>query len=115
MAKSQEHLIGLLLGRGGRLAPRVRDARPAHGRGHRTGRHRSTTCRTERVTIEPFNLRDKPRYDLVIDRLAHWYYHPREWLKKVALDGRRLPAQQPVHVPVHGEALGATAPCCASA
>ncbi len=40
---------------------------------------------TERVTIEPFNLRDKPRYDLVIDRLAYWYYHPREWLKKVAL------------------------------
>src|SRR3712207_7232342 len=38
-----------------------------------------------RVTIEPFNLRDKPRHDLVIDRLAHWYYHPREWLKKVAL------------------------------
>ena len=26
-----------------------------------------------------------PRYDLVIDRLAYWYYHPREWLKKVAL------------------------------
>ena len=22
---------------------------------------------------------------LVIDRLAHWYYHPREWLKKAAL------------------------------
>jgi hypothetical protein len=39
----------------------------------------------ERITIEPFNLRDTPRYDLVIDRLAYWYYHPREWLKKVAL------------------------------
>jgi hypothetical protein len=39
----------------------------------------------ERVTIEPFDLRDKPSYDLVIDRLAYWYYHPREWLKKVAL------------------------------
>jgi hypothetical protein len=39
----------------------------------------------ERVTIEPFNLRYKPRYDLVIDRLAYWYYHPREWLKKAAL------------------------------
>ena len=38
-----------------------------------------------RVTIEPFNLRDKPRHDLVIDRLAYWYYHPREWLKKIAL------------------------------
>jgi hypothetical protein len=40
---------------------------------------------TERITIEPFSLRDKPRYDLVIDRLAYWYYHPREWLKKIAL------------------------------
>jgi hypothetical protein len=39
----------------------------------------------ERINIEPFNLRYKPRYDLVIDRLAYWYYHPREWLKKVAL------------------------------
>ena len=39
----------------------------------------------ERITIEPFGLRDRPRYGLVIDRLAYWYYHPREWLKKVAL------------------------------
>ncbi|MDQ6850583.1 MAG: hypothetical protein M3070_11610 [Actinomycetota bacterium] len=39
----------------------------------------------ERVTIEPFDLRTRPRYGLVIDRLAYWYYHPREWLKKVAL------------------------------
>src|SRR5690242_20810405 len=39
----------------------------------------------ERITIEPFNLRDKPRYELVIDRLAYWYYVPREWLKKAAL------------------------------
>jgi hypothetical protein len=40
---------------------------------------------TERITIEPFDLRSRPRYDLVIDRLAYWYYHPREWLKKAAL------------------------------
>jgi hypothetical protein len=39
----------------------------------------------ERITIEPFGLRDRPRYQLVIDRLAYWYYVPREWLKKVAL------------------------------
>jgi hypothetical protein len=39
----------------------------------------------ERMTIEPFDLRSTPRHDLVIDRLAYWYYHPREWLKKVAL------------------------------
>ncbi len=40
---------------------------------------------TERITIEPFNLRAVPRHSLVIDRLAHWYYVPREWLKKAAL------------------------------
>ena len=39
----------------------------------------------ERITIEPFRLRYRPRYALVIDRLAYWYYVPREWLKKVAL------------------------------
>jgi hypothetical protein len=51
--------------------------RDAAGRRH--------TFATERLTIEPFWLRAKPRTDLVIDRLAYWYYHPREWLKKVAL------------------------------
>jgi len=40
---------------------------------------------TERMTIEPFSLRDRARQELVIDRLAYWYYHPREWLKKAAL------------------------------
>ena len=35
--------------------------------------------------MEPFDLRAKPRHDLVVDRLAYWYYLPREWLKKVAL------------------------------
>jgi len=40
---------------------------------------------TERLTIEPFWLRSRPRTDLVIDRLAYWYYHPREWLKKIAM------------------------------
>ena len=40
---------------------------------------------TERVHISPFNLRDQARHEVVIDRLAYWYYHPREWLKKVAL------------------------------
>jgi hypothetical protein len=39
----------------------------------------------ERMTIEPFDLRSAARQDVVIDRLAYWYYHPREWLKKVAL------------------------------
>src|SRR6478609_5068292 len=46
---------------------------------------------TERLTIEPFDLRQPVRTELVIDRLAHWYYHPREWLKKAALvDGTYL-------------------------
>jgi hypothetical protein len=79
-----EHTIGLLLGTeedwprafetlAGRLGAVVDGA----GTRHR--------IRTERVTIEPFNLRDHPKHALVIDRLAYWYYHPREWLKKVAL------------------------------
>jgi hypothetical protein len=40
---------------------------------------------TERVLHEPFDLRYKPRYQLIIDRLAWWYDVPREWLKKLAL------------------------------
>ncbi len=78
------HLIGLLLGTEedwprafetllGRLGP-VTDASGT--------RHH---IETERITIHPFDLRYKPRYDLVVDRLAWWYYVPREWLKKVAL------------------------------
>ena len=43
------------------------------------------TFSSERLTIEPFDLTDPVRSGLVIDRLAYWYYHPREWLKKAAL------------------------------
>ena len=39
----------------------------------------------ERVQVEPFDLRYKPRYDLVIDRLTHWFPMSREWIKKIAL------------------------------
>ena len=39
----------------------------------------------ERVTIEPFDLRQPVRYDLVIDRLTHWYGVTREWIKKAIL------------------------------
>lgn len=39
----------------------------------------------ERVRIRPFDLTDDVRHGLVIDRLAYWYYHPREWLKKASL------------------------------
>jgi hypothetical protein len=39
----------------------------------------------ERITIEPFDLRQPSRYDLVIDRLTHWYHTSREWIKKAVL------------------------------
>ncbi|HTX82487.1 MAG TPA: hypothetical protein VME44_09930 [Streptosporangiaceae bacterium] len=81
---SERHLIGLLLGTEEDW-PRafeevVRRLGPVAGPG---GSRHTFDC--ERITIEPFGLRDKPRYQLVIDRLAYWYYVPREWLKKVAL------------------------------
>ncbi len=36
----------------------------------------------ERVNIEPFDLMQPCKYDVVIDRLTHWYYTSREWIKK---------------------------------
>jgi hypothetical protein len=39
----------------------------------------------ERVSIEPFDLRQKIKYSLVIDRLTHWYHTSREWIKKGVL------------------------------
>lgn len=42
----------------------------------------------ERVRIEPFYLRQPTDYDVVIDRLTHWYGTSREWIKKaILLDG----------------------------
>ncbi len=42
----------------------------------------------ERVTIEPFDLRQPAHYDVVIDRLTHWYHTSREWIKKsIILNG----------------------------
>lgn len=42
----------------------------------------------DRVSIEPFNLNQPVKYDVVIDRLTHWYDTSREWIKKsVILDG----------------------------
>ncbi len=43
------------------------------------------TTEVERIRIHPFNLRAPTTYDLVIDRLAYWHFHPREWLKKAVL------------------------------
>ncbi len=36
----------------------------------------------ERVKIEPFDLRQPCRYDVLLDRLTHWYHTSREWIKK---------------------------------
>jgi hypothetical protein len=36
----------------------------------------------DRVTIEPFDLKQPVKYDVVIDRLTHWYHTSREWIKK---------------------------------
>jgi hypothetical protein len=81
---SHAHFIGLLLGTEedwpAAFDELLRRLGPVTGP---DGSRHSFEC--ERISIEPFDLRDRPRYDLVIDRLAYWYYHPREWLKKVAL------------------------------
>jgi D-ala D-ala ligase C-terminus len=78
------HVVGLLLGTEedwpAAFTEILRRLGPVTG-----GTARTHQFDVTRVTIEPFNLRDKPRHSLVIDRLAYWYYHPREWLKKVAL------------------------------
>ncbi len=39
----------------------------------------------ERLTIEPFDLQQPCRYDLVLDRLTHWYNTSREWIKKAVI------------------------------
>ncbi|GMV40273.1 MAG: hypothetical protein AMXMBFR64_19890 [Myxococcales bacterium] len=42
----------------------------------------------DRVTVEPFDLRQPCSYDVVLDRLTHWFNTSREWIKKaVILDG----------------------------
>lgn len=42
----------------------------------------------DRVTIEPFDLQQPCNYDVVLDRLTHWYHPTREWLKKsILMDG----------------------------
>ncbi len=39
----------------------------------------------ERVRPEPFDLRYKPKYDVVVDRITHWFPTTREWVKKIML------------------------------
>ena len=42
----------------------------------------------DRVTIEPFDLQQPCKYDVVLDRLTHWYHTSREWIKKaILMDG----------------------------
>ena len=74
-----EHVIGLLLG--------TEEDWPAAFEAlvSRIGPVDGHTLRTERIRNEPFDLRSKPHYSLVIDRLAWWYDLPRAWLKKVSL------------------------------
>jgi hypothetical protein len=83
MAETKDHLIGLLLGaeedwpQAFEQILRFVGPLNVEGTEHRLA--------SERLTIEPFDLTDPVRTGLVIDRLAHWYFHPREWLKKAAL------------------------------
>ena len=45
----------------------------------------TTRFEVERVFIEPFDLRQGCKYDVVIDRLTHWYSTSREWIKKAII------------------------------
>jgi len=80
---TRSHLIGLLLG-AEEDWPQAFEA-ILRRVGHVAVRDELHEFASERLTIEPFDLTDPVRTDLVIDRLAYWYYHPREWLKKAAL------------------------------
>lgn len=40
---------------------------------------------TERVQVEPYDLQYRPKYDVVVDRITHWYMTTREWVKKITL------------------------------
>jgi hypothetical protein len=77
------HLLGLLLGTEDdwptAFESLLERLGPIDWRGERH------ELRTERIVNEPFDLRYKPRYSLVIDRLAWWYDLPRAWLKKISL------------------------------
>lgn len=39
----------------------------------------------ERLSIEPYDLQQPCKYDMVLDRLTHWYYTSREWIKKAII------------------------------
>jgi hypothetical protein len=79
-----EHLIGLMLGAEDDW-PSAFEALMRRAKLDFKDGGESHTFNVERVTVEPFDLRYKPRHRLVIDRAAWWYYMPREWLKKIAI------------------------------
>jgi len=39
----------------------------------------------DRMTIDPFAVRAETKYDVVVDRLTHWYHARREWIKKAVI------------------------------
>lgn len=45
----------------------------------------TVSIETDRVYIQPFDLRQDCQYDVVIDRLTHWFHTSREWIKKAIL------------------------------
>ncbi len=60
----------------GRLKPKVTVGKEA------------VTFAVERCAIEPFRLDAPCPYDVVVDRLTHWYQPRREWIKKaILMDG----------------------------
>jgi hypothetical protein len=80
---ARRHLIGLLLGTEEDWPTAFESIVARLGPIRVSGETHELT--TERILNEPFDLRYRPRYGLVIDRLAWWYDLPRAWLKKVAL------------------------------
>jgi len=79
----KRHLIGLLLGTEDDWPAAFEHLLAQVGPIEYGGETHELT--TERITNEPFDLRYRPRYSLVIDRLGWWYTVPREWLKKISL------------------------------
>ncbi len=45
----------------------------------------SVDIEIEHVTIEPFDLSQPVRYDVILDRLTPWYTTSREWIKKAVV------------------------------
>ena len=80
---TKDHLVGLLLGAEEDWPRAFEEIQRRVG--PLTVEGETHTVSSERLAIEPFRLDDPVRTELVIDRLAHWYYHPREWLKKASL------------------------------